>query len=220
MGQIVRLSAEDGHSFDGYLAKPEAHSKGGLVVIQEIFGVNAHIRAVCDRFTRAGFTTLAPALFDRVTPGTDLGYEADDVQKGLAIRNQIELDQALQDIKAAGDYLKGEDTVSVVGYCWGGTLAYLTACRLSGFSKAVGYYGGMIAKYMDEQPQIPTLLHFGGQDTSIPLQDVDAIMTARRETEIHLYQAGHGFNCDLRADYDAPSARLALERSLTFISER
>ncbi len=218
MGETIRLTAADGHEFDGYLTKPETAPKGGVVIVQEIFGVNAHIKSVCDRFSRLGFTALAPALFDRAAPGTELGYEADDIQEGLKIRSKIDLDQALKDITAAGTYLKDENTVSILGYCWGGSLAYLTACRLSGFSKAVGYYGGMIAQHKEEQPQIPTLLHFGDQDGSIPLTDVDAIMNARPETEIHIYQAGHGFNCDLRGDYNAAAAKLALDRSVAFIT--
>ncbi|MFT6558574.1 dienelactone hydrolase family protein [Sneathiella sp.] len=218
MSEMVSLTADDNHQFQGYLASPTGSSKGGLVVVQEIFGVNSHIQSVCDRFARQGFTVLAPALFDRVSPNTELGYSPEDIQSGLAIRSKVNTEDALRDIQAAVTYLADESTVSVIGYCWGGTLSYLSACRLSGISKAVGYYGGGINEHIQEQPQIPTQLHFGDQDGSIPMKHVDAIMNAHPELDIHVYQAGHGFNCDLRKDYNAPAAKLALERSLAFIT--
>ncbi|MBL4907000.1 MAG: dienelactone hydrolase family protein [Sneathiella sp.] len=218
MGNMVTLKTNDGHSLSAYVAEATHDLKGGIVLIQEIFGINAHIKDVCDRYAKHGYTTIAPALFDRIEPKIDLDYDSDGVAKGVDLKGKCSEDLALADIAAAQDHIKSLGTISIIGYCWGGTLAYLAACKLSGFSKAISYYGGGVAKLKDEQPQIPLMMHFGDQDTSIPMTDVDAIMTARPESKIFIYQAGHGFNCDRRSSYDANASKVALERSLHFIA--
>ncbi len=218
MGELITLKAEDGHSLSAYVATPAGACKGGIVIIQEIFGINGHIRDICDRFAKCGYAAIAPALFDRIEPGIELDYDPDGVAKGIELKGKSDEPLALMDIATAHDHIAEYGDISVIGYCWGGTLAYLSACKLSGFSKAIGYYGGGIAQIMNEQPQIPLMLHFGDQDASIPMTDVDAIMTARPETVTYVYQAGHGFNCDRRASYNAEATKLALKRSLDFIA--
>ncbi|MEH6545717.1 MAG: dienelactone hydrolase family protein [Sneathiella sp.] len=218
MGELLRLEAADGHNLAAYKASPEGSPKGGVVIIQEIFGVNSHIQDVCDRYAEMGYVAIAPALFDRLEPNITLGYEADDVTQGIAYKMKIEDQQALDDIDAAAKTIADTGAVVSIGFCWGGTLAYLSACRLSSISKAVGYYGGQISQNLQETPKVPVLLHFGDQDGSIPMKSVDEIMTALPDTPVHVYQAGHGFNCDQRASYDPASAKLAQERTLSFIA--
>ena len=217
MGDWINLTAADGHSLSAYISKGKGPSKGGIVLVQEIFGVNDHIQSLCERYAKCGYTVIAPALFDRMEKNVILDYDATGLKKGLHLKHSLDDRTALLDIEAAKDHIQSVGVISVIGFCWGGTLAYLTACNGSGFSKAVCYYGGGIAPLKDEQPQIPILLHFGDQDTSIPLVDVDAIMNARPEAQTYLYQAEHGFNCDKRGSYNAPAAKLALSRTLDFI---
>ncbi|MEH6401886.1 MAG: dienelactone hydrolase family protein [Sneathiella sp.] len=217
MGDWIDLTAADGHSFSAYICKSEGQSKGGIVLVQEIFGVNDHIQSLCERYAKCGYTAIAPALFDRRERKVFLGYDSDGLKKGLELKHSLDDKNALLDIEAAKDHIQSVGDISVIGYCWGGTLAYLTACNATGFSKAVCYYGGGIAPLKDEQPQIPVLLHFGDQDTSISMTDVDAIMNARPEAQTYIYQAEHGFNCDKRGSYNAPAAKLALSRTLEFL---
>ncbi|MCR9213843.1 MAG: dienelactone hydrolase family protein [Proteobacteria bacterium] len=212
----MELTASDGHKFSAYKASPAGNPVAGLVVIQEIFGVNPHIQDVCDRYAEQGYLAIAPALFDRISPNITLDYESDDVTQGIDYKMQISDEQALLDIDAARAAIASAGPVNVVGYCWGGSLAYLSACRLPDFNKAVGYYGGQVAQNIDETPQIPVMLHFGDQDASIPLKSVDEVMTKRPDIPVYIYQAGHGFNCDRRGSYDAASAKLALDRTLEF----
>ena len=218
MGVTLQLSAADGHALDAYRADPEGTHKGGLVVIQEIFGVNAHIRDVCDRFAEQGYTVLAPALFDRVDKGIELGYEDADVAEGREIRGKISWDQAVADVVAAVDVLKSEGKVGVVGYCWGGSLTWLAACRLD-IDCAVTYYGGQIPDFKDEQPKCPTILHFGETDGSIPMDAVETVKAAHPELPIYIYPAGHGFACDMRGSYDAESTAEALPRTLAHFAQ-
>ncbi len=212
----MELTASDGHKFSAYKAAPPGDPKAGLVVIQEIFGVNSHIQDVCDRYAEQGYLAIAPALFDRISPNITLNYESEDVTQGIEYKMQISDEQALLDIDAARAAIASAGPVYVVGYCWGGSLAYLSACRLPDFNKAVGYYGGQVAQHIDEAPQIPVMLHFGDQDASIPLKSVDEVMTKRPGIPVYIYQAGHGFNCDQRGSYDTASAKLALDRTLEF----
>jgi carboxymethylenebutenolidase len=220
MAELVSITAADGHVLDAFVARPAGDIRGGLVVVQEIFGINGHIQDICKRFAKQGYVAIAPALFDRQEKGVDLGYDADGLKKGVELKNGADDDAALLDIAAARDAIADAGHISVIGYCWGGKLAYLTACRLEGFFKAIGYYGGGIITYNALKPQIPTMLHFGDQDAGIPLTDVDAIMNAHPELEVYIYQAQHGFNCDQRGSYNATAARLALERSLAFLAGR
>lgn len=219
MGQTIGLKASDGFLLGGYRADPAGKPKGGLVVIQEIFGVNHHIRNVCDRFATLGYAAVAPAMFDRAKADVDLGYDKAGIDEGVKLRAAIKLGDSLKDVQAAIDAAKSAGKVGVVGYCWGGSLAFLAAARLKGLACAVGYYGGMIAAHMDEKPKVPTILHFGEQDDGIPMSDVDKIKAARPELKIYTYPAGHGFSCDERGSYDAASHEQALKVTLAFFEE-
>jgi carboxymethylenebutenolidase len=214
--ETVKLTADDGHSFDAYVARPSDQPRAGLVVIQEIFGVNVHIRSVADSFAAEGYLAIAPALFDRVGPGIELGYDKDDIAKGREIRGKIAWEPALADIAAALGFVAGAGKAGVVGYCWGGSLAWLTATRLKP-AAAVCYYGGNIYEFRDEQPNCPVVFHFGEEDSGIPMDQVKAVGEAHPEEELYTYPAGHGFNCDMRGSYHAESAALARERTLTFL---
>lgn len=215
---MIDIETTDGHKLTGYLAEPSGSPKGALVVIQEIFGVNSHIRSLCDGFAADGYIALAPELFNRVGAGIELGYTPDDVQKGRDIRAQINHDDAVRDMEAAVTALAG-NRVGVVGYCWGGSLAWNAATRLDGISAAVGYYGGMIPDMVDEQPKHPVMLHFGETDQSIPMEGVQNVIAAHPGVPVHIYSAGHGFSCDQRGSYHAESAKLARERTMAFFDE-
>ena len=220
MSEYVTLTALDGHNLNAYVARPEGDPIAGLVVVQEIFGVNAHIRSVADGYAKDGFLAIAPALFDRVQPDVELKYEGEDLKTGMGIVQKLVLDQSLSDIAAASDFVCSSTgkKVGIVGYCYGGTMAWLAAARLHP-EAAVGYYGGQIAKHIDEEPAVPVMLHFGKQDNHIPAADVEKIHAAHPEVEIYWYDAGHGFNCDARASYNAEAAKLARERSLEFLKK-
>jgi carboxymethylenebutenolidase len=218
MGKTIDIATTDGHKLTGYLAEPEGEPAGALVVIQEIFGINSHIRNVTDAFAADGYIALAPALFDRVEPGIELGYTPEDVVKGREIRAGIDHEDAVRDM-AAGVAALSDHKVGVVGYCWGGSLAWNAASQVDGVSAAVGYYGGMIPDMVDEQPRIPVMLHFGDQDQSIPMDGVNKVIAVHPDVPIHVYHAGHGFNCDQRGSYDAESARLARKRTMDFFAK-
>ena len=217
MGKTVQGTAADGHSLSMYRADPAGEPRGGLVIAQEIFGVNSHIRAVCDDYAAEGYVVIAPALFDRVEPGIELGYQPDDVTAGRAIREKVSLDEALADVEAAAKLVIGVGRIGVVGYCWGGTVAWVAATRSRTFAAAVSYYGGGVPDLADEQPNCPVQLHFGEQDNAIPLAGVERLQTAHPQLPVYVYPAGHGFNCDQRGSYHAESARLARERTLAFL---
>jgi len=220
MGNWIQLTAKDGHGFQAYEAPASGAAKGDVVVLQEIFGVNAHIRRVADDYASRGYHAVAPALFDRAERNVELGYDADAIARGRAPRQRIPVEAVLQDGQAAIDHAGRHGKVAVVGYCWGGSLAYLAATRLTGLACAVGYYGAMIAQHKDERTRVPTILHFGERDASIPMSDVEAVRQAHPDMSIFTYPAGHGFNCDERKDYDAEQARLALERTLRFMESK
>ena len=219
MGQMVSLTAKDGKKFGAYVATPKDKPKGGLVIIQEIFGVNHHIKSVCDRYAALGYAAVAPALFDRVQPDVSLGYEPKDIEQGRAIRMKLSLDNMLDDTQAAIDHAKQFGKVAVIGYCLGGSLAFLSATRLSSVTAAVGYYGGMIAQHAEEKPKVPVILHFGETDHSIPLTDVEKIKKAQPNVPIYVYAAGHGFSCDERGAYNEAAAKLALDRTTAFLRQ-
>ena len=219
MGRSVQGKAADGHSFSIYRADPAGAPQGALVIVQEIFGVNSHIRAVCDDYAAEGYVAMAPALFDRVEAGIELGYQPDDIASGRAIREKVSLDQALADVEAAAGEVAGVGRIGVVGYCWGGTVAWVAATRARTFAAAVSYYGGGVPDLADEQPNCPVLFHFGEQDHAIPLEGVEKLKKAHPALPVYIYPAGHGFNCDQRASYHAESARQARERTLAFLRE-
>lgn len=218
MGETVTLTANDGHSFDAYVARPADQPKAGLVIVQEIFGVNRHIRGVADGFAKDGYLAVAPAMFDRVERGIELGYDKDDVATGRAIRTKIAWDDAMNDVKAALGFLAGAGKVGVIGYCWGGSVAWLAACRLNP-AAAVCYYGGNIHDCRNEKPSCPVQFHFGEEDAAIPMDHVKAIAEANPKQEQFTYPgAGHGFNCEMRGSYHPESAALARERTLAFLA--
>jgi carboxymethylenebutenolidase len=221
MGQHLTLTAADGHHLGAYRADPDGPPKGGIVVIQEIFGVNSHIREVADGYAAAGYVAVAPALYDRVEKDAQLGYEQADIQAGLDLRARCDLDAVLADITAAAALARSASggKVGAVGFCWGGFLAAASAINLAGTVDAcVGYYGGGIANtLLDRTPEVPLVLHFGEHDHAIPLEDVDKVRAAWPGVPVHVYVgAGHGFECDQRGSYHAHSARLALSRTLRF----
>jgi carboxymethylenebutenolidase len=217
MGERLTLTAEDGHRFTAYLARPAGAPRGALVVVQEIFGVNHHIRNVTDGFAADGYLALAPALFDRVERGYETGYAQADVERGRAVRQKLGWDAMVMDVRAAvNEQRKSGLRVGVVGYCMGGTLAWLAATRIAGVAAAVGYYGGGVADAAGEEPRCPVLLHFGETDASIPSEHWERIRAARPTVPLHVYPAGHGFSCDERASFHEPSHRLARERTIAF----
>ena len=216
MGEFTTLMARDGHEFNAWLAAPKVAARGALVIAQEIFGVNHHIRGVADGFAAEGYVTIAPCLFDRVRRGTEFGYSTEEGQQGRGFRLQIPKDKTMLDLSASLNVVKHAGRVAVIGYCWGGTLAYLAACELP-VACAVSYYGGQIKDHLDQHPKRPVLYHFGEQDPHIPAAVIEKIRAADPTGTIHLYPADHGFNCDERASYDAASALLARERTLGFL---
>ena len=219
MGQTITLTAADGHELEAYRADPEGAPTGGLVVVQEIFGVNGHIRDVCEGFAADGYTVIAPVLFDRVERGIELDYNDAGRVRGRAARAELGWEGPMADVEAAAGALEPLGKVGVVGYCWGGSLAWLAACRLD-VACAVGYYGGQIIGFNDENPRCPVILHFGDADASVPMDDVDAIRAAHADVPIHVYaDAAHGFNCDRRATYHPECAKPARARTLAFLAE-
>lgn len=217
MGQTIKLTSSDGFTLGGYRAEPSGKPKGALVVIQEIFGVNSHIRDLCDRFAKEGYVAIAPAIFDRIEPGFESGYSPDEVAHARTFIASPDWAAYLRDTEAAIAAVKDAGPVGIVGFCLGGSIAYAAATKLSGLKAAVGYYGGAIIRFADDVPKVPTLLHFGEKDHGIPLTDVEAIKAKRPEVEVFIYPgAQHGFSCDQRASYDKPSADAAWQRTLAF----
>jgi carboxymethylenebutenolidase len=216
MGKAIELTASDGHRLAAYRADPAGTPKGLVVVAQEIFGVNSHIRGVADGFAAAGYVAVAPALFDRVERGVEIGYAPADIERGRDLKAKAGLDQALLDVAAARAAEPGLPA-AVVGFCWGGLVAWAAATRLDGLSAAVSYYGGGIGELAGEKPRCPVMLHFGEKDHAIPLSDVDKVRKAHPDLPVHLYDAGHGFNCDQRGSYDKAAADLAQSRTLEFL---
>jgi carboxymethylenebutenolidase len=219
MGQTITLTAADGFELGAYRADPEGTPRGGLVVVQEIFGVNTHIRSICDRYAALGYAAVAPAVFDRIQPGFECGYSPDEIAEARKFIATVDLDAMLLDTGAAAGALAGTGKIGVVGYCLGGSIAFLAATRLDGISAAVGYYGGMITRHADETPKVPTQLHYGDQDQGIPMSDVETVIAKRPDCDIHVYPAGHGFSCDERASFDAASTMIASGRTLRWFDE-
>jgi carboxymethylenebutenolidase len=219
VGKNITLIAADGHKLGAYRADPAGAPKGGIVVIQEIFGVNRHIRSVCDRLAAAGYAAVAPALFDRIEPGFECGYSQEELTVARKFVQNPDFGAILRDTAAAIPELKSAGPVSILGFCLGGTVAFQAACNFDGLACAVCYYGGFIAKMADQKPKCPTQMHFGELDTHIPMSDVEAIRKKRPDCDIHVYPgAGHGFHCDERASYNKDAAALAWQRSLDWIA--
>jgi carboxymethylenebutenolidase len=224
MGNFIDLKAANGFVFPAYVAQPAGAPKGGIVVVQEIFGVNSHIRSVADGYASQGYLAVAPATFHRVKPGVDLGYSPDDMGAGMALKAAVESlpsPGVMQDIQAAIQHAAQAGKVGIVGYCWGGLLTWRAACMLDGLSAAAPYYGGGVTTpdEVARVPRVPVMAHFGDQDHWISLESVEAFKRAHPDVEVHIYHANHGFNCDQRASYDAASAKLARERTLAFFGK-
>jgi carboxymethylenebutenolidase len=214
---MARLEAADGHEFAAYLVAPPGEPRGGVVIVQEIFGVTKHIRRVADQYAALGYLTIAPAMFDRVSRGIELEYQ--EIEQGRAHMQQLQWPNTLADVAAAVAAVRSAGGVAVVGFCWGGTVAHVAASELA-IDAAVSYYGGAVAKLLDKKPRCPIVYHFGDQDHAIPLAGIDKIRQANPASTVHVYPgAGHGFNCDERASYSASDARLALARTAEFLRE-
>ncbi|MGH9133889.1 MAG: dienelactone hydrolase family protein [Ilumatobacteraceae bacterium] len=217
MGATIELTAGDGHRLAAYESRPGS-ARAAVVIVQEIFGVNEHIRAVVDRYAGRGFHAIAPALFDRVERGVELGYNQDDGLRGREIRAGIDWDSTVLDVGAAVAHVAATGPVATIGYCWGGSVSWLAASELP-IAAAVGYYGGQVTQFLDRTPLCPVLLHFGALDAMIPLDGVAKIGESYPDVEVHVYDgADHGFNCDARASYQPDAAALALERTLGFLA--
>jgi carboxymethylenebutenolidase len=218
MGETITLTAADGHSLSAWRDGPAAATKA-LVVVQEIFGVNHHMRNVCARFAAQGYAVIAPALFDRTLRGVELGYTAEDVARGRALRAAVPEEELMRDIEAAAAALPAGARRGIVGYCWGGTVAWWGATRTRLFVASSCWYGGGIAGTRTEAPHCPVQMHFGEKDASIPMSDVEAIRVAQPSVEVFVYAgAQHGFGCDERGSFSKPDADLAQERTLAFFA--
>jgi carboxymethylenebutenolidase len=220
MGTKLKLKAADGFELSAYRADPKGTPKGRVVVVQEIFGVNNHIRSVCDRLAEAGYVGLAPAIFDRIAPNFESGYSEAEVAKAREYIAKVDWAKLMLDVEAAVDALKKEGPVAILGFCLGGTVAFLAATKIDGLAAAVSYYGGQVAKHADSKPKAPVQMHFGEKDGHIPLSDVESIRQKRPESEIYVYPgAGHGFHCDERGSFETNSAKTAWGRSLAFLEK-
>ncbi len=219
MGKWIELKAADGFTLAAWRADPAGAPRGAVVIAQEIFGVNSHIRSVCDGYAADGYVAIAPALFDRYQRGVDIGYTAPDVARGRELKALAKADAALLDLAAARDEAANAGKVGVIGYCWGGYLAWLASARLPGMACAATYYGGGMTDAMGETPKCPVISHFGERDGGIPMAGVNAFAAARPEVVVHTYPADHGFNCDQRGAFDANAAKLARDRTLAFLRQ-
>jgi carboxymethylenebutenolidase len=215
MGKDITLRASDGHALSAYLCETEGECKGSIIVVQEIFGVNAHIRDVAERFASVGYKTIAPALYDRLELGFQTGYEPGDIAQGRDFKTATNenLDGVMADMEAAYAAVSDTEKVGVTGFCWGGFVVWLAACRMN-IQAAAGYYGGGIIDFVDEKPKCPTILHFGERDHSIPLGDVNVIAKTHPEVVVNIYKADHGFHCDMRESFDPRAANIAGMRTI------
>jgi len=217
MGSMIELKAADGHKLAAYRAESAGTARGAVVVIQEIFGVNSHVKAVADGYAKDGYLAIAPAMFDRAQRGYDTGYSQPEIQSGIAVMQKLDWKQTMLDVEAAVAEAKKAGKVGIVGYCWGGTVSWVAAARLSGLACSAPYYGGGMPGFIGEKPKIPTMCHFGELDQSPTLEQTKAIAKAHPEITAHFYPgAGHGFNCDQRGSYHAESAKLARQRTVEF----
>ena len=220
MGQKLTLTTSDNHKLGAYRADPAGQPKGAIVVIQEIFGVNHHIRAMCDRFAGIGYTAIAPAVFDRFVRDFECGYTPDEIANARSYLGNLNFDNMMKDIAAALDNVKGAGPAGIVGYCMGGTASFLASCRVPGFKAAVSYYGGMIGKFADEKPKCPLMMHFGEKDEGIPMATVEDIKKKQPQAETFTYpDAPHGFACDERGSFRAEARDIAWKRTTDFFAK-
>lgn len=219
MADFIELTSADGHSFKAYVARPSGTPRGAIIVAPEIFGINSHIRSVADGYAADGYLAIAPALFDRAQRGYETGYSQPEIQAGIAVMQKVAIDDAMTDVAACVAHAASAGRVGIVGYCWGGTVAWVAAARVPGLACAVPYYGGGMPGYIGETPRCPVMMQFGEQDTSPTAEQARAIAAAHPQQQAHFYPAGHGFNCDQRGSYDAASATLARTRALAFFAQ-
>ncbi len=219
MGNTIQLTAADGHKFSAYRAEPAGKPKGALIVVMEIFGVNSHIRKVTDEYAADGYLAIAPAMFDRVQPGLEIGYTPADIEVGRGIMQKMKLEDALKDVEAAMKNVASAGKTGIVGYCWGGTVAWKAACNLNGLACSIPYYGGGIPGLINEKPKCPVMFQWGETDASIPLDKAKQVAEAHKNQIHHFYPAGHGFNCDQRGSFNAESSKLARQRTLEFLAK-
>jgi carboxymethylenebutenolidase len=230
MGQMIHLTSADGTQIAAYECAPPAEPKGAVVVLQEIFGLNKHIRNVADGYAQAGYFVIAPAMYHRVAAGVELGYTQADMPQAFALKASAEalLPKLLEDVQAAIDHAARAGKaagapkalkVGIVGYCWGGLMSWRAAQRLQGLAASVPYYGGGMTKELDTPLQCPTMAHLSDQDDYVPMDGVAALQKAYPQAAVNIYSAKHGFNCDERASYHPQSAQLARERTLAFFAQ-
>ena len=217
--RLIELSAADGHRFSAWEARPAGTPRGAVVIAPEIFGVNSHIRQVTDGYAANGYLAIAPALFDRAQRDYETGYSPDDIKAGVAIMQRVDMADAIRDVAACVAEAQRAGKVGIVGYCWGGTVAWVAAARVAGLACAVPYYGGSIPNFADEQPRCPVMCHFGEHDQSPKPEQARSIVAAHPGVAAHFYDAGHGFNCDQRGSFDPAAAKLARERTLAFLAQ-
>ena len=219
MGELLKTTASDGHELTSYLTQPTSAPLGGLVIIQEIFGVNKHIKSIADKYAKEGYLVAAPSLFDRIDKGIELGYEPEDIERGRALKEITGNDAPLKDIEAARSIVSAAGKVGVIGFCWGGTLTWLAACKVPGFACASSYYGGGIGNLISFTSKCPIIFHFGEKDESIPLDEVERVKVNQPDSPVYLYPAGNGFNCDERASFEPISSKIAEERTLEYLRQ-
>lgn len=219
MGSNIELTASDGFTFAAYRADPSGTAKGGVVVVQEAFGVNAHIREMADRFAGDGYLAIAPALYDRVERGVDVGYTGADREKGIQCMQASDFDNTMKDVAATVAACAEAGKVGITGWCWGGSVSWLAACRVPGLACSVPCYGGRIPDFADEKPMCPVQFHWGETDASIPMDKVRAVEAAHSDQQSYVYPAGHGFTCDHRDSYDKESAELSYKRTMEFFAK-
>jgi len=214
-GTMIKMKMKDGAEISVYRVEPTGKRRGGLVVIQEIFGVTDHIKDVADSYAAEGYEVLAPSLYDREAPGFQASYSPEDIQKGVKLaRNDHPFELSISDAGTCIDVLKSKGPVFITGYCYGGSVTWAAACKCDGLAAASGYYGGNIAQMVEWTPQCPTILHFGKHDHGIPMDVVQKIEKLHPEVKVYIYDAGHGFNSDRRTDYNEICAKTARERTL------
>lgn len=216
LGKMITLKSGDGAAIEYYHVEAQGPRRGGLVCVMEIFGVTDHIKDVCDAWAKEGLEVVSPALYDRQEKNFQATYSQEDVQKGLALRAKNSMENCIMDVQAGIDFLKSRNAgpVHVTGYCYGGSIAWVAACRCNGLASSAGYYGGMIGDHIDEKPKCPAILHFGEHDKSIPMTLVRKVEAAHPDVKVYVYDAGHGFQSDRRTDYNEACAKLAKQRSL------
>lgn len=218
MGRFIEIEARDGHRFAAWEAVPGKPARGGLVVVPEIFGINGHIRSVADAFAADGYHAIAPALFDRRQRDFESGYSSDEIQAARAIAQRLDMNEAMLDVAATVHLAQPAGRVGVVGYCWGGTVAWVAAARVDGLACSIVYYGGRVAEYIDEQPKVPVQGHFGEHDRTPAPEQVRKVLAAHPQVEAYFYDAGHGFNCDRRDSWNPEAAKLARSRTMAFLA--